>query len=178
MRELRPGTEAEMVALFLRTELPSDRWGNEIQALLECAGLRQPDCSCDGSRRGYYGDTLGLGGHAEPDGNERVDCRSARRAATVDFAFQGRIWEWRGPAPYHFVSIPAEHAEVVNELAPGITYGWGMVPVEACLGRTSWRTSLFPKDGGYVLPLRESVRGREDVELGDLVSIQLTIRQP
>jgi Domain of unknown function (DUF1905) len=53
-----------------------------------------------------------------------------------------------------------------------------MVPVDVLLGRTSWRTSLFPKDGGYVLPLRDSVRGREDVELGDVVSIRLTIRHP
>ena len=96
----------------------------------------------------------------------------------MEFGFEGRVWEWRGPAPYHFVSIPAEHADAVNDLAPGITYGWGMVPVEVRLGRTRWRTSLFPKDGGYVLPLRDSVRGREDVELGDLVNIQLTIRQP
>jgi hypothetical protein len=76
------------------------------------------------------------------------------------------------------VSIPAEHADLVNDLAPGVTYGWGMVPVEVRLGRTSWRTSLFPKDGGYVLPLRDSVRSREQVELGDLISIRLTIRQP
>ena len=57
----------------------------------------------------------------------------------------------------------------------GGMYGWGMVPVEVCLGRTRWRTSLFPKEGGYVLPLRDSVRRREHVELGDLVSIELTV---
>jgi hypothetical protein len=96
----------------------------------------------------------------------------------VEFDFQGRVWEWRGPAPYHFVSVPAEHADVVSNLAPGITYGWGMVPVEVRLGGTRWRTSLFPKDGGYVLPLRDSVRAREHVELGDLVTIRLTIRPP
>jgi Domain of unknown function (DUF1905) len=60
----------------------------------------------------------------------------------VELSFQGRVWEWRGPAPYHFVSIPAEHVDAVNDLAPGVTYGWGMVPVDARLGRTCWRTSL------------------------------------
>jgi hypothetical protein len=53
-----------------------------------------------------------------------------------------------------------------------------MVPVEVSIGRTRWRTSLFPKDGGYVLPLRDSVRRREDVELGDLVGVQLVIGPP
>jgi hypothetical protein len=96
----------------------------------------------------------------------------------VEFGFEARVWEWRGPAPYHFVSVPAEHVDDVNDLAPCITYGWGMVPVEVRLGRTSWRTALFPKDGGYVVPLRDSVRRREDVELGDLVSIQLMVGRP
>ncbi len=35
MRRLRPGSEGKMVALFLRTELASDRFGAEIRALLE-----------------------------------------------------------------------------------------------------------------------------------------------
>ena len=82
----------------------------------------------------------------------------------MEFGFQGSVWEWRGPAPYHFVSIPEEHADAVHDLAPGITYGWGMVPVEVRLGRTSWRTSLFPKDGGYAAAagLRQGARGRPD----------------
>ena len=95
----------------------------------------------------------------------------------MEFDFRARVWEWQGPAPYHFVSIPAEHADMLHDLAPGVTYGWGMVPVEARLGRSCWRTSLFPKDGGYVLPLRQSVRNREDVDVGDFVSVELTVRQ-
>jgi hypothetical protein len=39
MRSLRSSSEAEMVALFLRTELPSDRWKDDLRALLERAGL-------------------------------------------------------------------------------------------------------------------------------------------
>src|SRR5260370_23662354 len=39
MRRLRPSSEAEMVALFLRTELPAARFRDKLQALLERAGL-------------------------------------------------------------------------------------------------------------------------------------------
>jgi hypothetical protein len=39
MRGLRPGSEAEMVALFLYTELASARFGDELRSLLERAGL-------------------------------------------------------------------------------------------------------------------------------------------
>ena len=56
-----------------------------------------------------------------------------------------------------------------------MTYGWGMVPVSVRIGDTTWRTSLFPKDGGYLLPLRDSVRKRESLELGDVVSVRLTV---
>ena len=39
MRRTRPGSEAEMVALFLRAELASGRWQDGLWALLEHAGL-------------------------------------------------------------------------------------------------------------------------------------------
>jgi Domain of unknown function (DUF1905) len=89
--------------------------------------------------------------------------------------FDARVWPWRGPSPYHFLTLPTDHAEAIHEVASSVTYGWGMVPVEVRIGRTGWRTSLFPKDGGYVLPLRASVRTREDVHVDDVVHVALTV---
>lgn len=89
--------------------------------------------------------------------------------------FEGVVWEWRGPSPYHFVTIPDEPADVVRELASAVTYGWGMVPVDVRLGRSRWRTSLFPKDGGYVLPLRDSVRKKEKIGIDDIVRVHLIV---
>ena len=95
---------------------------------------------------------------------------------TMEVEFDATVWEWRGPAPYHFVTVPAADAEAVLQLAAAVTYGWGMVPVEVDLGRSRWRTSLFPKDGGYVLPLRDSVRRKERICLDDLVHVRITVR--
>src|SRR6516165_11342569 len=39
MRWLRPSSEAEMVALFLRTELPAARFRDTLRALLQSHGL-------------------------------------------------------------------------------------------------------------------------------------------
>ncbi|MFV2084039.1 DUF1905 domain-containing protein [Micromonospora sp. LOL_021] len=89
--------------------------------------------------------------------------------------FEGVVWEWRGPSPYHFVTIPDELADVVRELASAVTYGWGMVPVEVRSGRSRWRTSLFPKEGGYVLPLRDSVRKKEKIGIDDIVCVHLIV---
>jgi hypothetical protein len=96
----------------------------------------------------------------------------------VDCTFDGRVWSWRGPAPYHFVTLPPEHADAVHAVASAVTYGWGMVPVRVRIGRTTWRTSLFPKDGGYVLPLRDSVRRKETVDIDDVVRVDLTVIEP
>ncbi|HZU56805.1 MAG TPA: DUF1905 domain-containing protein [Actinocrinis sp.] len=93
----------------------------------------------------------------------------------MEFAFTGEIWHWRGPSPFHFVTVPEEQAADIQALAADVTYGWGMIPVRVRLGGTAWKTSLFPKDGGYVLPLKDSVRRAESVELGDMVEVELTV---
>lgn len=93
----------------------------------------------------------------------------------VDHEFTGEVWEWRGPAPYHFVSVPMELCEDVRDAAEIVSYGWGMVPVRLRIGGTTWTTSLWPKDGGYVVPLKDKVRRAETIELGDVVTVSLEI---
>ncbi|MCK2239418.1 MULTISPECIES: DUF1905 domain-containing protein [unclassified Crossiella] len=92
------------------------------------------------------------------------------------FEFDGVVWEWRGPAPFHFVTVPAAESALIRDVAATVTYGWGMVPVEVVLGRSRWRTSLYAKDGGYVLPLRDSVRNKENIALDDVVQVSMTLR--
>lgn len=57
-----------------------------------------------------------------------------------------------------------------------VTYGWGVIPVHGRIGKTQFQTSLFPKDGLYLVPLKVSVRKAEKLEEGDNVTIQLDIR--
>ena len=56
-----------------------------------------------------------------------------------------------------------------------VSYGWGMIPVTARIGATEWATSLFPKDGGYIVPLKTSVRRSLEIEPGDTVTISLAV---
>ena len=93
----------------------------------------------------------------------------------MDLEFTGEVWFWRGPAPHHFVSVPQELCGGIGAASALVTYGWGMIPVEVHLGGSRWATSLFPKDGGYLVPLRADVRRREQVDLGDTVTVGLTI---
>jgi hypothetical protein len=93
----------------------------------------------------------------------------------VDLEFSGEVWLWRGPAPYHFVTVPADESAELRSTSALVTYGWGMIPVEARIGSTCWTTSLFPKDGGYVVPLKDRVRRAERIEVGDEVRVRLAV---
>jgi len=87
----------------------------------------------------------------------------------------GEIWYWRGPAPYYFVTVPEAEAGMIATTASSVTYGWGMIPVSVKLGATTWTTSLWPKNGGYIVPLKDAVRRAEEVDVDDTVSLELTI---
>lgn len=94
----------------------------------------------------------------------------------MELVFTGRVIEWRGPSPYYFVPVPEEESADIREVASIATYGWGVIPVEARIGETVFTTSLFPKDGGYLLPLRDAVRKPTSLSAGDDVTVEMTIR--
>ncbi|WP_328752052.1 DUF1905 domain-containing protein [Streptomyces sp. NBC_00285] len=94
----------------------------------------------------------------------------------MQLSFTGRVIEWRGPAPYFFVPVPQQESADIGEVARMATYGWGVIPVEARIGGAAFTTSLFPKDGGYLLPLKQAVRTPQGLAAGDTVSVQLTVR--
>jgi hypothetical protein len=89
--------------------------------------------------------------------------------------FTGEIWFWRGPSPFHFVTVPAEESGELSSASSLVTYGWGMIPVSAAIGGTEWTTSLFPKDGAYLVPVKSSVRTAEGLDVGDIVTVRLTV---
>jgi uncharacterized protein DUF1905 len=101
--------------------------------------------------------------------------RAGRDTDAMDLAFIGKVIEWRGPAPFYFVPVPEEESADIREVAAMATYGWGVIPVEAHVAETAFETSLFPKDGGYLLPLKDAVRRPAGLSAGDDVSVRMTI---
>ncbi|MGZ4632427.1 MAG: DUF1905 domain-containing protein [Actinomycetes bacterium] len=93
----------------------------------------------------------------------------------MDLDFTGDIWHWRGPAPYFFVTVPDEESLHLQAVSTVVTYGWGMIPVRVRIGTTEWETSLFPKDGLYVVPVKDAVRRAEGIDEGDTVTVRLTV---
>ena len=93
----------------------------------------------------------------------------------MSLEFSGDLWYWRGPAPFFFVTVPLEECEVLRDVSKWVTYGWGMIPVRAQIGETQWKTSLWPKDGLYLVPVKANVRKAEEIEEGDSVKVRLEV---
>jgi Domain of unknown function (DUF1905) len=89
--------------------------------------------------------------------------------------FRGELIFWKGPSPFHFIAVPEPEAGEIAAVASLVSYGWGVIPVTAQIGETTWTTSLFPRHGGYLVPVRDAVRKAEDIGLGDAVDVSLAI---
>jgi hypothetical protein len=90
-------------------------------------------------------------------------------------SFTAELVYWRGPSPFHFVPVPSAQAAEISFLAPIVTYGWGAIPARVRIGRTEFTTSLFPRDGGYLVPIKDKVRKGEGLVVGDEVTLELSI---
>jgi hypothetical protein len=93
----------------------------------------------------------------------------------MELEFTGDLWHWRGPSPYYFITVPDEESSHLQAVSTAVTYGWGMIPVLARIGTTQWETSLFPKDGRYVVPVKDAVRQAETLDEGDTITVWLTV---
>lgn len=93
----------------------------------------------------------------------------------MNIEFSAEIWYWRGPSPYYFVTVPMEQGAELKAISNIVTYGWGMIPAEVRIGKTTWTTALFAKNGSYVVPLKAVVRKAEKLDEGDVVTVQLKV---
>jgi hypothetical protein len=91
----------------------------------------------------------------------------------VILEFSGEVFEWRGPAPFYFVTVPEAESQAIQDVARLVTYGWGVIPVKVQIGQTEWKTSLFPKQGLYLVPIKDKIRKAEGIDEGDHVTMTL-----
>jgi hypothetical protein len=89
--------------------------------------------------------------------------------------FEGEAIWWRGPAPFVFVPVPPDLSAEIKAISSRVTYGWGVIPAIVRIGQTEYSTSLFPKDGIYLVPVKSRVQKAEDLKVGDVVSVCLEV---
>lgn len=90
--------------------------------------------------------------------------------------FKGKIFQWRGPAPHLFVAAPEKESANIKSVSKLVTYGWGVIPVIVKIGKTEWKTSLFPKDGRYLVPIKMLAQKAEKLNEGDEIKLRLELR--
>ena len=93
----------------------------------------------------------------------------------MELLVTGEVFEWRGPAPYFYVAVSEDQAAAIEDVKDRVTYGWGVIPVTATLGGTTFTTSLFPKDGTFLVPLKVAVRRAEGIGEDDVVTLALRL---
>ncbi|HEY9234597.1 MULTISPECIES: DUF1905 domain-containing protein [Phenylobacterium] len=94
----------------------------------------------------------------------------------IELSFEAEVITWRGPAPFFFAPLPQAAAQEVRRVAKAVSYGWGVIPVAARIGETTFTTSLFPKPDTYFLPLKDAVRRQANVTAGDRIQVEMTVR--
>jgi hypothetical protein len=94
---------------------------------------------------------------------------------TMSWEFPSELTHWRGPSPYHFIPVPEDVSEGLRGLSSLVSYGWGVIPVTVRIDETVFTTSLFPKDGGYLIPVKDAVRRALRLVLGDEVTVELIL---
>ena len=102
--------------------------------------------------------------------------------AAGPWSVRGPVWLWQGydgePAKgsWYFLTIDGETAQAIKAAASKAD-AWGSVRIEATIGGTTWRTSLFPSKavGGWLLPLKAAVRKAEKIAEETVVEAVLSL---
>ena len=98
------------------------------------------------------------------------------------FTQRAALWRWvsASGANLFFLRFTGEVAEAISALAlmrrleTGRSRGWGSLRVEARIGPTRWRTSIFPGDKeSWLLPVKLSVRRQEALVEGDEAEVEV-----
>jgi predicted nucleic acid-binding protein len=93
----------------------------------------------------------------------------------VEWEFEAEVFQWRGPAPYFFVATPAHVDDFLHAHHGELTYGWGVIPAQVRIGDIEVTTSLIPKDGVYLVPLKIALRRPHGIDDGDQVRLTLQV---
>lgn len=93
----------------------------------------------------------------------------------LHYEFEAEVIYWRGPAPFFYAPLPPPEAARLAKIANSVTYGWGAIPCMATVGGVTFKTSLFPKDGTFLVPLKVAVRRKTEITAGDKVHVDMTI---
>ncbi|KKQ80323.1 MAG: hypothetical protein UT03_C0027G0011 [Candidatus Moranbacteria bacterium GW2011_GWD2_38_7] len=96
----------------------------------------------------------------------------------MEFELKRKVILYEGKSRvWHMIFLPKGLSNDLKKFFEGMTSGFGSLPVEVTIGKTTWRTSIFPenKEGAFLLLLKAEVRRKENISAGDTVPFLLKI---
>jgi Domain of unknown function (DUF1905) len=95
----------------------------------------------------------------------------------VTYRFSAPLWRWKGESPWHFVTLPFDQADEIDERTAHVQRGFGSVKVRVTVGSSTWSTSLFPAtaEESYILPVKAAVRKAEGLVEGGMVDVTIEL---
>ena len=94
----------------------------------------------------------------------------------LNFTFTAELWRHSGAAAWYFLSLPKEISEQIKFFRSE-RVGFGTLRIKSTIGRTTWKTSLFPdkRSNSFLLPIKADVRKRESITHGDQVKVEISV---
>ena len=76
------------------------------------------------------------------------------------YKLKSNMLVYPGMGGWRFLTIPKKTGKEIKEKFAKRAVGWGSIRVSAKIGKTEWKTSIFPdkKSGTYLLPLKTEIR--------------------
>lgn len=93
----------------------------------------------------------------------------------MQLSFENPMFYWRGPSPFYFIRVPEAQSKKIKAVSAQLTYGWGVIPVMVNINKLEFSTALFPKDGLYLVPIKNEVRFKLALELEQKVKVSLRL---
>lgn len=95
----------------------------------------------------------------------------------MKYAITGKARIYPGLAGWHFIYVGKKESEAIKMRHDKKRTGFGYVPVSVTLGKSTWKTTLFPskKEGVYLLAIKAGIRKQEGVDEGDTITVRCRV---
>lgn len=89
-----------------------------------------------------------------------------------NYRFQQTVEQFPGSGGWVYVAVPTKHTKELRQQRRA----WGMHPITAHVGKTSWKTKLMMKKGGdFFVAFKADIRSKEKIAVGDSVDVSFTL---
>src|SRR3989338_7119623 len=109
--------------------------------------------------------------------------RTGRGSAKKTFKFKSKVIVWRAgdrdgddKGAWRFARVPEDISAKIKEMQKGrLRRGWGAVYARAKIGKSEWKTSVFPDrhSATYIFPLKKEIRYEENLYDGIDVKVSM-----